>query len=109
MSAPSQTIVSLWADAVERYVVARAATDAIPIGTDGEDAFAAVECDALDALIERTPAPDLPAVAYKIALAQERADASEDMFYDVQLRSIIADVKRLASMAVHSQPIGAAA
>lgn len=87
-----------WEDAVAGYVVLRAASDAMPEDAVGEDEAVDRYCVAMDRLIEKVPAPHLAAVAFKIALAEERADPFEGCLFDKHTRGIVRDVKALAGV-----------
>ena len=66
----------LWQEAQAEYERLRAISDAMPLGTEGEDAAVDAYCAAMDALIAM-PAPSIQAAAYKMDTIQDRfADAS---------------------------------
>ena len=65
-----------WQTARAKYERLRAISDAMPLGTEGEDAAVDAYCAAMDALIAM-PAPTIQAAAYKMEAIQDRfADAS---------------------------------
>lgn len=65
-----------WQEARAEYERLRAISDAIPLGTEGEDAAIDAFCAAMDALIAM-PAPSIQAAAYKMEAIQDRfANAS---------------------------------
>lgn len=82
-----------WEEALTEYRSLRAASDALPLGTENEDAAVDAYLAAMDWLLVETPAPDLRAVSIKMELAQERYEGSGHIpaFAD----AIRADVDRL--------------
>ena len=65
-----------WEEALAEYRSLRATSDALPLGTENEDAAVNAYLDAMDRLLVETPAPDLRAVSIKMELAQKRYDGS---------------------------------
>ena len=66
----TQSWMRAWTD----YEAKRAASDAMPLGTEGEDQAVDDWCVAMDHLIEDVPAPNCGAVATKLELALGRCD-----------------------------------
>lgn len=87
-----------WQTARAEYERLRAISDALPLGTQGEDAAVDAYCAAMDALIA-TPAPDVQAATYKVELIQDRtegASGSDSLPYWNALRT---DLSRLGGQA----------
>ena len=85
----------LWQEARAEYERLRSISDAIPPGTEGEDAALDAYCVAMDALIA-TPAPNVQAAAYKLALIQARAEGGTP---DSYWQALSADLARLGGQA----------
>ena len=85
---------ALWDSAVADYRAKRAASDAMPLGTEGEDEAVDAYCTPMDHLINDLPAPDVAAVVTKLELAFERCE--EYSFSDDYQRAILSDLRRLA-------------
>lgn len=82
-----------WEEAFAKYCSLRATSDALPLGTENEDAAVNAYLYAMDRLLVEIPAPDLRAVSIKMGLAQERYDGSGHI--PVFADAIRADVDRL--------------
>lgn len=82
-----------WEEAFAEYCSLRATSDALPLGTENEDAAVNAYLYAMDRLLVEIPAPDLRAVSIKMGLAQERYDGSGHI--PVFADAIRADVDRL--------------
>jgi len=85
-----------WADALADYEAKRAISDAMPLGTDGEDEAVDAYCRAMDHLIEDVPARNLEQVSEKVDLALQRANGFERIF-DNHATAIVADLERLCN------------
>jgi hypothetical protein len=79
-----------WEAALADYEAKRAASDAMPLGTEGEDDALDAWCEAMDHLIVKIPAPNVAAVATKVELAMSRSD-----FHECYQEAILADLRRL--------------
>ena len=97
---PAQTD---WELAVAEYLRRRAVSDAlIGHGQQFEDGSWEVDrrvdayCEAMDALIEDTPAPNMKALLYKMELASERAEGFCDGCLPDHWKGIRADIARFA-------------
>lgn len=84
---------TMWEAALIDYQTKRAASDAMPLGTDGEDDAVDAWCEAMDHLILKIPAPNVAAVATKVELAMSRSD-----FYEGFQKAILADLRRLGGV-----------
>jgi hypothetical protein len=85
----------LWLEARAEYERVRSISDAIPPAPDGEDAALDAYCVAMDTLIA-TPAPNVQAAAYKLALIQARAEGGTPNSY---WQVLSADLARLGGQA----------
>lgn len=85
----------LWQETRAEYERLRSISDAIPPGTEGEDAALDAYCVAMDALIA-TPAPNVQAAGYKLALIQARAEGGTP---DSYWQALSADLTRLGGQA----------
>lgn len=79
------------------YLALRTTSDAIPLGTDGENEAMEAYCLAMDALVLRCPAPDGHSLAIKMRLAKERRDGLG--IPDDWIDAFIADAERLGGAA----------
>lgn len=85
------------AEALEDYRRKRAASDAMPLGAEGEDAAVDEYCDVMDRLIEKIPAATISDVVTKIELGKSRGDGFNDSLLPDHLEAIDNDLQRLAS------------
>ena len=79
--------------ALADYEAKRAASDAMPLGTEGEDQAIDDWCGAMDHLIEDVSAPNCGAVATKLELALSRCDG----LFREHSHAILNDLRRLAA------------
>lgn len=91
--APSLSSATEWDKALAAYRAARASSEAMPLGTAGEDEAVDTYCELMDHLIENVPAPDGDALATKLMLAFSRCEGGS--FFDQYKDPIIADARRL--------------
>lgn len=84
-----------WERALASYNALKDASDAMPLGTEGEDEAVDACCEAMDHLIEETPAPTIGAVLTKLQLALERSEGFEGLIEGHQ-NAILADLGRLS-------------
>lgn len=103
-AASESTVRTSWTKALERYQLAQATSDVTECGSPVADQMVERSCDAMDDLIARTRAPDVQAIALKVALAVNRANAFECIIFDEHLYGIIADVQRLSAMDIDPHP-----
>ena len=82
-----------WDTALAEYQRLRAISDAIPLGTPGEDEAVDTYAAVMDQLIITTPAPDFDAVLLKMDLAKERSEGFAHC--EEYATAIRADVERL--------------
>lgn len=82
-----------WRIALSDYRRKRAISDAVPLGTAGEDDAVDAWYDAMVHLIEVVPAPDAEALAIKMRLAREQDGLVTP---DEWWRAFIADAERLS-------------
>ncbi|WP_267434083.1 hypothetical protein [Sphingomonas sp. GM_Shp_1] len=92
LAAPEEYRIA-WDAALAEYQRLRAISDAIPLGTPGEDEAVDRYADVMDRLIITTPAPDFDAVLLKMDLAKERSEGFA--FSEEYADAIRADVERL--------------
>ena len=85
----------IWQEARVEYERLRSISDAVPPGTEGEEAALDAYCVAMDALIA-TPAPNVQAAAYKLALIRARAEGGTP---DSYWNALSADLARLGGQA----------
>lgn len=95
-----------WADALAAYEAADKALSVVAAQIDPDDPqyAAALDdwCSAMDTLVERTPAPDMAAVAAKIRIAEVRTNGPEGsgtQMLDDHWAAVKADIVRLAAAA----------
>lgn len=109
LSATERLLVPTTSDEFEAalcdYQTKRALSDAIPLGTAGEDEALETYCVAMDHLIEEVPAPTLAAVLTKFELARERGVGHNDGLLPDHRDALLADLQRLA-LAEQSNPLG---
>lgn len=60
-----------WSAALTTYQTKRAAADALPLGSPGEDEAVDAYCEAMDRLVD-LPAPDAAALSLKLDLTKNR-------------------------------------
>lgn len=94
-----------WTDALATYEAAdKALSVAAQLDPDDPWYAAALDawCSAMDALVERTPAPDMAALVEKIRIAEVRTngrDGSGTQMLDDHWAAVKADIMRLAAAA----------
>lgn len=89
-----RAVPSAWGRALREYHQLKAASDAMPIRSPGEDEAVDAYCAAMDRLLKEVPAPDVEAAALKLELALERFNHS-GLPEDVGA-AIVADLRRLS-------------
>jgi len=92
----AQSGMTEWELALAFYVAKRVQSDALPLGSEGEDQALDEYCEAMDYVVLNTPAPDGKALAIKLRLAKERW--SNLKIPDDWLDAFIADAERLAQV-----------
>lgn len=92
---------SQWEIALADYLAKKQAVDNLSPGSEGEDRIVEIMYQAMDLLVEETPAPDAAALIYKMELAKPRWDGFS--FPDRWMDTFIADLRRLFGGDQHLQ------
>lgn len=90
-------VATSWEEALADYRQKRAASDAMPLGAEGEDEAIDAYCEALDYLVQNVPAPSAEALQIKMDLVEERYEG-----YDLDAkvwRALSDDVRQLRAPA----------
>jgi hypothetical protein len=91
--------MSTWDEARAEYERLRAISDAMPLGSEGEDAAVDAYAAAMDHVINDVPAPDMAAVIWKFELGMGRARGFSDGLMEDHAEAIFGDLQRLAGAA----------